>query len=246
MMLWQTRYMTRIRDFILGAAFIVGVIVSAVYSARSTDAATASVTYSFSAGQKIVASQVNTNFNDLISTLNGNLNTDNFLDGGIATADLGSSVVTTAKINDSAVTTAKINDAAVTAAKLASANIVTADAAPFGTGQIDGIVASASITTSAGRPIRISFGNVNNPLTSSWFGNNSGSGEIQTSFRINGSTQSTVVAAFNSTAFVLPCSSFFNEIHTPGVGTHRFDFIVAFSAGQKSNFTNCKIQLQEL
>lgn len=243
MRLWQTkgmvRSMTRSRvwDFLLGASFVVAVASGVVYTAQRTDAATASVTYTFSSGQKIVASQINTNFNDILGALNGNLNTDNFLDGGIATADLGTAVVTTAKINNQAVTTAK----------LASANVVESNFSPYGTGQDQNcVVASATITVAADRPVLIMVTDRTGTGNVSDYGESSGAWEVQASFRRNAATQSTVATA--GTSSLRSCSSFFQYVDRPGAGTHSYTFLNTLcpTTQSVSKFRNCKLQLQEL
>ncbi len=254
MRLWQTRYMRINWDFCLGALAVVAIMAGAVYTATPGDAATASVTYTFSSGQKIVASQMNQNFNDILGAINGNLNTDNISDGGIATADLASSVVTTVKLANDSVTSAKIIDAsvatadiaqhAVSASKLAQANIVTADVTPFGAGQDQNcVVASASITLAVDRPVLIMFANKTGV---SDYGNSSGSWEVQTSFRLAGATQSTVEAAGSNS--LNSCASYFHYIDQPGVGTHAYTFLNTLcpSIQTTSQFRNCKLILEEL
>lgn len=67
------------------------------------------VTYSFSTGTVIEASQMNTNFNDVKT----------FVDALATGVNIDAGAITTAKIANSAVETAKIADGAVTASKLA-------------------------------------------------------------------------------------------------------------------------------
>lgn len=83
------------------------------------EAGTLSIPNSFSAGQKIVATSMNQNF-QAIASWSSVIASDNILDGGIASADLATSSIITAKIADQAVTTAKLADGAVTAAKFSA------------------------------------------------------------------------------------------------------------------------------
>jgi hypothetical protein len=232
-------------SFIFGALFVIGLLFGADYGSRPLQAATASVTYSFSAGQKIVASQVNQNFNDILGALNGNLNTDNILDGGIATADLGAASVTNPKIAPLAVATGNIAQYAVDYSKLASANVVQSIFSPFGTGQDQsGIIASATIVLTDDRPVLVF---VTNTATSgsvvSDYGNSGASWEVQTGIRRDGATKSVVEAAGSSS--LMPCSSYFSWIDRPGVGTHTYS-LMNIIPGTTSQFRNCTLQLQEL
>lgn len=126
-----------------------------------------SIPYSFSAGQKIVASQMNSNFNAIVGVVNGNIASDNIAVGGIATSSITSGAITNTKIANDAVTTSKILDLAVTTDKIAD-NAVTAakfnissNIASSNTVQVSiiahnvvGEFATASITTS-GKPLYI-------------------------------------------------------------------------------------------
>lgn len=60
-------------------------------------AGTISRTYSYTDGNTITANENNTNENTLYNEINGNLDTANFEDGGIATADLADGAITLAK-----------------------------------------------------------------------------------------------------------------------------------------------------
>jgi len=258
-MMWQTNNMRRYVDFLVGALFIIGVITGAVYTAKKTDAATASVTYVFSSGQKIVASQVNTNYNDILGAINGNLNTDNILDGGIATADLASDAVTTAKLADSSVTSAKILDAtiatadiathAISSAKLAQANIVYANFSPIGAGQDQGgVLASASITLVADRPVEVSVTNAEITSEISYIGSIVLAVDLQEAIRVNGATESGVLVV-SAGAMAIPCSSLINKVFSPGVGTHTFEIFQNFAGATPDanlHIHNCKLQLREL
>lgn len=98
-------------------AILVGMVIS--YFGTS---ATLDVPNNFTAGTKIVASQMNANFN-AVESWSTQIASDNIVDGGIASQDIASSAVITAKIADLAVTTGKINDLAVTEAKLAAGSV---------------------------------------------------------------------------------------------------------------------------
>lgn len=76
--------------------------------ALTANAGTISRLYDFQPGTKAEADKVDAEFDNIIGTVNGNIDSTNILDGSIATADLGSSVVTTVKINNNAVTLVKL------------------------------------------------------------------------------------------------------------------------------------------
>lgn len=71
-------------------------------------AGTVSRLYDFEPNTKAEADKVDAEFDNIISTINGNINSDNILDGGVATADLASNSVTNAKLNNDAVTITKM------------------------------------------------------------------------------------------------------------------------------------------
>jgi hypothetical protein len=255
MRLWQTRTMTKIRDYLVGAAFVVAIIFSAVYSAKDSDAATASVTYAFSAGQKIVASQVNQNFNDILGAINGNLNTDNILDGGIATADLASNAVSNAKIADDSVTSAKILDGTIATAdiathavskiKLAQQNIASSSSTTgsFTIGASGSIVsfASASITT-VGRPVHVML-HGDGGSASSLISEGAG-GQLAVRIEENFATKDIVIIEAGAGGGVsVPCSSI-HWVGQPAAGTYEY-ILRASSAVGAAAITNCRLKVWE-
>lgn len=244
MKLWQTIVMKINWDFWLGASFVISLIFGALYISKPLGAATASVTYSFSPGTKIVASQVNQNFNDILGALNGNLNTDNILDGGIATQDLADQIITNAKIVPLTIATGSLAQHSVDYSKLASANVVESQFSPFGTGQDQsGIIASATIVLSDDRPVLVFVTNNATGSVVSDYGNSIAGWEIQTGIRRDGATKSVVEAAGSSS--LQPCSSYFHWIDRPGIGTHVYS-LMNIIPGTTSQFRNCRLQLQEL
>tara|TARA_R110000868_G_scaffold242882_7_gene498506 strand:- start:630 stop:1481 length:852 start_codon:yes stop_codon:yes gene_type:complete len=94
----------------------------------------------FAAGQRIVASQVNSNFTAVNSVVNGNIASDNIVAGGIVAGNLSTDSVTTAKILALNVTTAKLAAGSVTNAKLEDLGITSDKIAVSG-------VATANIAT---------------------------------------------------------------------------------------------------
>jgi len=54
--------------------------------------------YDFQSGTPAESDQVNAELDNILSGINGNLNSDNFLDGGIATADIATASVTQIKL----------------------------------------------------------------------------------------------------------------------------------------------------
>lgn len=93
------------------------------------------VTYSFTSGTTITASEVNTNFSDLISWISGgNIDSTHIAAGGVDAAELATSAVTTAKIAADAVTNAKIADDQIDSEHIVAGAI---DSEHFSTGCID-------------------------------------------------------------------------------------------------------------
>lgn len=81
--------------------------------------------YSFSAGTTIVASQVNSDFDQLFNEIGGNLGAANLLSDAITTPKIVDLAVTTAKINNLAVTTGKISPSAIDSTLLATDAVTT-------------------------------------------------------------------------------------------------------------------------
>lgn len=119
-----------------------GIMIVTIFALASQQASAtiASVTNVFSAGQKIVASQLNQNNNDILNVINGNLDSTNIAPGGVASTSIAAGAVTAGKLGTAAVVNANIADATITNAKFF--------AAPFSvpTGSIMAYVASSSPT----------------------------------------------------------------------------------------------------
>lgn len=216
--------------------FILGLL---LLSTITASAGTVSRLYDFEPGTKAEADKVDAEFDNIISTLNGNINSANILDGGIATADLGSNSVTTAKINDAAVTTAKIGTGAVTNSNvgsaaigivnLAAANLVSASISDgFHVNSVSGskkLLVSASITTGGNRPLAVRL--MANAVTQSnilvtgsgtftavayeWFLDGVSKGYL---FRQVDNAGATPFTAYD------PCDSVVNTIISPAAGSH--------------------------
>ena len=77
------------------------------------------ISYVFTAGTVIEASEMNSNFTGVKNFVDGLATGANIDAGAITAAKIGTGAVETAKIADSAVTAVKIADATITAAKLA-------------------------------------------------------------------------------------------------------------------------------
>jgi len=75
--------------------------------------------YTFVAGQKAIAAEVNENFDILYNVVNGYINGDNIYKPSITTDHIVNLAITTAKIDDEAVTSKKIANNAVTSEKIA-------------------------------------------------------------------------------------------------------------------------------
>lgn len=76
--------------------------------ALPAEAGTISRLYDFEPGTKAEADKVDAEFDNIIATVNGNLDSDNFADGAIATADIAASAVIASKIAAGAVTLPKL------------------------------------------------------------------------------------------------------------------------------------------
>lgn len=220
----------------------------------TANAATASVTYTFSSGQKIVASQINQNYNDILGAINGNLNSDNLLDGGVATADLASSAVTTAKIADSNVTTAKIADSGVTQIKLGAANYTLAT----GSGVAASFAATGSVTlftpviTKVSRPIVVSIEpapySVGSRANLQRVAGGAGS-TAEFFLEVNGATKTSVLVGGGSSAdtLIVPCSGLLHYTDVEGSAGDRVYTLKALALGA-DNWTmrDCRLVVREL
>lgn len=247
--------------------FILPVLLA--FLATSSHAGTISRLYDFEPNTKAEADKVDAEFDNIIDTVNGNLDSENFLDGGIATADLGSNVVIAAKINDgaviagklgtSAVATANIASAAVTKEKLATANIVSSignGATNLGglSGPTTGQFATATITT-VGRPVLAQLtgadqivdcsGGVAVATRDSYVYANGDT--LRLDFFVNSATRSTVKFGISSGQIFYPCSSISQVIHDPA-GTYTYRINVRNNAAivTGGQICNCKLVLQEL
>lgn len=76
--------------------------------ALPAEAGTVSRLYTFLPNTKIQSSQVNAELDNIISTLNGSVDTSNLGVGAVATANVASNAITTAKIADGAITLLKM------------------------------------------------------------------------------------------------------------------------------------------
>jgi hypothetical protein len=74
----------------------------------SAQAGTVSRLYDFEPGTKAQADQVDAELDNIISTINGNIDTSNLSTGAIDTPNIANSAITTAKLADGAVTNAKL------------------------------------------------------------------------------------------------------------------------------------------
>jgi hypothetical protein len=108
------------------------------------EAGTVSRLTDFTPGTKAEADEVDAEFDNIISTLNGNINSVNILDGGIVTADLATASVTADKITSYTITQVKMGSLGQQLSSLISSQSVTG----FSTEN------AASVTLSTyGRPV---------------------------------------------------------------------------------------------
>ena len=196
------------------------------------EAVTATVTHTFSAGQKIVASQINTNYSDILTAINGQLNNANILDGGISTADLAAGLVTNAKLNT-------LNYASSTGTNYSNVGIT---ATP---------IASKTITD-VGRPVLVQTVNTQGSACIGSSGSSflsgakaDASGELNIELLINSATHtSTFVNVSNA---YVPCSSLLNYVYT-GTSTGTVTYLLRgySNAGHTINVCNCALFVREL
>lgn len=84
----------------------------------------------FVPGTPILASQVNSNFDSIVSVVNGGLSEENIQNLSISTVLIANSAVTTPKILDGAVTAEKLDDSSVVTEKIANTAVTLAKMAP--------------------------------------------------------------------------------------------------------------------
>jgi len=168
----------------------------------------------------------------------GIVNTDNILDGTIATADLADSSVTTAKIADATIATADVADSAITSSKIASGTVTqTAEdenttITTIKTGTNYDTAAELTITTGA-NPVFCVF---------SGYGSNSVSGEdIRIALIYDGTIQTQTYRSANSlSTFVgsglVALST--NDITTFTAGSHTIQVGWNTTGGTASLFYN--------
>jgi hypothetical protein len=204
----------------------------------AADAGTVSRVYNFEPNTKAEADQVDEEFDNILSTINGGINSVNIQDGGIATADLGSN----------AVTTAKILDGAVTKVKTAFPTIASGNANEFCLTASDQAVGCATATmTNIGRPVRAHL--VNKPRADGSACINdiqkssnitvSGTGEGVIELRINSATRNSSFIDANA-----QCSDFQYIDFNPVAGSNTYQIrIYESNAGTSDTFVVCGCEL---
>lgn len=111
--------MRQFRNFVLSLAAV-------LIMAQLVAASTASVTWIFSNGEVIDAGKFNTNFTDILNTINGNIDSDNITNGSLKEIDFGSEIITELSLKDNEISTA-LKDESILSGKIKDKEVKTAD-----------------------------------------------------------------------------------------------------------------------
>lgn len=215
-------------------------------------AGTVSRLYDFEPGDVIRSSEVDAEFDNILSTLNGNINTVNILDGGVATADIGTAAVTDSKIASLPWATGNIATHAISKQKMAVVNVTEAT---NDTGDFSFAATSSAVTlthvviTTLGRPVMIAFDG-NGSGSGNW---NLGAQDVSTivsndEFGVflerNSATRDLVLIVGSGVG--IPCSSL-RWIDQPAAGEYIYTIKVRSNTTSGSDYIrNCKLKAWEL
>lgn len=222
----------------------------------SADAGTVSRLYDFEPNTKAQADQVDAELDNIISTINGNIDTSNLSIGAFGTSNIQNYSITTIKLVTASVTAEKMAAASVTNSNLGTANLVLSSAS--GSYITDASIpeigfVTATVTTS-GRPISVklvpnqdaasSYFRVTSSASTNYFGAVyvylDGTRKSNIAFSQEGSTRAL-------DGYFSPCSSVVDEVFgSLAAGTHTVTASVIVSTNNtKAYVTNCKLQVWE-
>ncbi len=206
------------------------------------NAVTVSRLYDFEPDTKAEADQVDAELDNIISALNGNLNTDNILAGGVATSDIATASVTHVKMGPLGQQVSSSSDIVYRASNTA--------------GLVPNMTANITVY---GRPVWVGLqpaDGASNPGLIS-YRNNGNDATPDTAFisfqrdtstvNQSGMTARNISSPSNNLYLSLPCSAFW-FLDDPGVGPHNYTASFRNASGDSGIVTvqNCKLVVFEL
>jgi hypothetical protein len=185
---------------------------------------------------KATAEDLNDEFDNIISAINGNLGPENFLVGSIASQN----------IVNGAITTDKIATGAVTSIKLAAATVSNSDDVTYSTDNTSFVAVTSLFATinTTGRPVHVRLAQGDAfPLSETGTIKTSGGGTPGgvLMFRLNGSANYYVPIEGTQE---LPCSAA-SFIDVPSSGANLYEVLVKNSVDGDFEIINCRLQLME-
>lgn len=208
--------------------------------------------YNFEAGTPIEADQVDAEFDNILSAVNGNLQSDNLAANAVATANLATASVTTAKLQDYSVTQVKLGSKG----QQISSSSGTFQSSSVVESQITNLSGSLAVYS---RPVFVglqSEGGASAPGGITIRNNGLGATDNAAiiSFRRDSATVNQAMITGRSITnssddiyTVVPCSSFW-FIDVPTSGTHSYAAYYRLATGDSGivSVVNCKLVLFEL
>jgi len=224
-------------------------LVIALLWAASSEAVVVSRQYDFEADTPIIADQLNSELDNILSALNGNLNgTDNIVQNAISTGNIATAAVTTAKIASGNVTKVKL----AALGQATSNSSLTRYLSSEQEVQVDTLTASLTPT---GRPVWVglqSIAGVQGRVLVQHNGGGATDNSAFVNFRRDGATANMVAVGVRQTAAGAisnyPCSAFW-FMDTPDGGVSHAYTVWARVATSDSGIVrieNCKLVLFEL
>lgn len=226
----------------------------------SADAGTVSRLYDFEPNTKAQADQVDAELDNIISTLNGNIDTENLSTGAFGTSSLANYSVTSIKLATGSVTAEKMAASSVTNSNLGTANLARSSATgAFSITSAEGeqTFVTASLTT-YGRPIsvamrpdqssatktRYSYFTVTSSASTSYFGEIfvflDGTLKSNTAFSQVGDVGTT-------NGELLPCQAMISDTFDGvAAGAHTVTASIKVdTANSRASVINCKLEIWE-
>lgn len=210
--------------------------------AFSAQAGTVSRLFDFQPHTPAQADQVDAELDNILSTLNGNINSDNLLDGGIATADIASYAVTQAKLGP------KGQQISSSSALVESASVLES----LVQNMTDNITVISrpvfvGLQASGSGPGGVTYRNGGTAATSNvaYISFNRDQATVN-QLMVNARVVSSYLATQNVTV-ALPCSAFsFIDVPTAGPHNYTASFRVATNDSGVIQVENCKLVVFEL
>lgn len=214
----------------------------------TADAVVVSRLYNFEADTPAQADQVDAELDNIISAINGNLDSSNLAQNAVATGNIASAAVTTAKIASGSVTKVKLAALGQATSNSSLSRFVNTSTEI----QIENLVAAI---TPSGRPVWIglqSVPNLNGRILYQHAGLGATDNAAVVSFHRDGATRNVALFGARQTAagdiISQPCSSFW-FIDVPDAGeVHSYTVFSRVATGDSGmvRFENCQLILFEM